>query len=145
MLVVDANVWLAASNPAEPAHHDAVAFMLAAVDESFACPTLLLIEVAGAAARRSRDANEGALLAAKVASDPRIVWEPITSSLMSVGTRLASSLFLRGADACYAAVAELHSVPLITLDVELEKRANDRIHAMSPGAWVALHQLFNPQ
>jgi len=40
---------------------------------------------------------------------------------------------------------QLHNVPLITLDVELETRTNDRIHSMSPGAWVALHQLFNPQ
>lgn len=144
MLVVDANVWLAAANPNEPAHRDAASFMIAAANEEFACPTLLLVEVAGAAARRSRDANEGALLACKVAADPRIQWEPVSTALMNSGIRLASSLFLRGADACYAAVAELHNAPLITLDVELETRAGRQFQTMSPGAWVTLQQLLNP-
>ena len=144
MLVVDANVWLAAANPNEPSHADAIAFMAAAAGEDFICPTLLLIEVAGAAARRSRDPKEGMQLATQVANDPRIRWEPLTTNLMHSGFMLASSLFLRGADATYATVADLHNAPLITLDADLEIRAGGYVQAMSPGKWVALHTSPTP-
>jgi predicted nucleic acid-binding protein len=103
-----------------------------------------LIEVAGAAARRSRDPKEGMLLAAQVASDPRIHWEAVTTSFMNAGYMLAASLFLRGADATYATVADIHKASLITLDAELELRAGGHVQAMSPGKWVAKQSSPSP-
>jgi len=112
--------------------------MRAAAQEQFICPTLLLLEVAGAAARRARDPKEGLLMAAQLAGDSRIRWVPVTIPFMHAGSALAANLFLRGADAAYATVADLHNAILITLDTELELRAGGQVRARGPRAPLGL-------
>ena len=50
---------------------------------------------------------------------------------------LAARLFLRGADAQYAALALERGVPLITLDRELCLRAAGTLDCLTPEAWIS--------
>ena len=137
MLVVDANVWVACIHPSEPGHGEAVAFLMSAAAEVFVCPALVLPEVSGAAARRSRDHREGTALANQVLADKRIRFEPLDFGLMHAAGELAAHLFLRGADAVYVAVAKLNDAALVTPDRELRLRSGAEITALSPAEWLA--------
>ena len=50
--------------------------------------------------------------------------------------QLAGRQFLRGADAVYSQLAYEHSVPLITLDLEIRDRTSGLLQVFSPRAWM---------
>jgi predicted nucleic acid-binding protein len=139
MLTIDANVWVASATASEAAFADAVAlFRLSAhLNEELRSPLLAFAEAAGAAARKARDPMEGQAVVAMMRAMPNASWCPMDESLANEAADMAARLFLRGADAIYAAVAHLHQATLITLDRELRLRASVEISALTPSEWLS--------
>ncbi len=108
--MVDANVWLAASDAREPFHADSTAFLLEAALQAvdFIEPNLALVEVPASSARRTQDAADGHEAAQRLKGAPGVQFFDLDAARAATATNLASRLFLRGADATYAALALGH-------------------------------------
>ena len=138
MIVADASFWVAAFL-AQDAHHDPSARLLRRMvtdDIPVSSPTLALVEVAGALARRT-----GSLALAESAirylkGQSWLTLLPLSIALSEIAARVAITCSLRGADAVYVALARQESAPLITLDDEMLKRSAPAILAMTPGDWL---------
>lgn len=139
--VVDANVWLAASDAREPFHADSAAFLLTAIKQGveFIEPSLALVEVAASTARRTQDAADGHEAANRFKRAPGVQFFGLDAARAESASDLASRLFLRGADATYAALAHEHQSGLVTLDSELRLRASAEVTTFTPAEWLAQH------
>lgn len=128
MIVVDANVWVAAFDPSDRFHAESVAFFrrLAREDLRPVAPALLLVEVGGAIARRTGVPSSGAEAVQLLRAHPGLMLLPCDDTLIQQAAELASTLRLRGADAIYAAAARTTAAPLVTWDAELRDRAGGR-------------------
>ena len=137
--VVDANVWLSAANSREPGHAHSVRFLREAMARriAFLLPALVLPEVAGTAARRPQDPADGVAMIEQLLRLPNARFFDLTMARAQAAAQLASQLFLRGADAQYAALAAEHHVPLVTLDRELLDRNATQFDCLTPEKWVA--------
>jgi predicted nucleic acid-binding protein len=102
-------------------------------------PTLLLVEVAAAAARALDDAALGIELAQSIYDLPGQTWAPLDESLASEAARLGAEARLRGADAVYAAVARLFGTVLVTRDRQQLERLRPLLPTQTPAE--ALDQL----
>ncbi len=138
-LVVDANVWLSACGEHEPSHTESLAFLSSSLELNvlFLLPALILPEVSGTAARRTRDELDGRALVEQLQRLPKVMFFDLDMRRARDAARLAGQLFLRGADAQYAALALERRAPLITLDRELLQRAKGTIDCLSPAEWLA--------
>ena len=136
--VVDANVWLSATNSREPCHDHSVRFLREALllRVVFLMPALVLPEVAGTAARRTQDPVGGLALLEQFLRLPNARFFDLSITRAQAAAQLASKLFLRGADAQYAALAAEQRVPLVTLDRELRDRAATQFDCLTPEEWV---------
>lgn len=141
-LVVDANVWLSACGTHEPGHVESVTFLKASMERNvlFLLPALILPEVSGTAARRTRDERDGRALIEQLYRLPKVMFFDLDMRRAREAARLAGQLFLRGADAQYAALALERSAPLITLDRELHERAKGVIDCWTPAGFLSSHQ-----
>jgi predicted nucleic acid-binding protein len=90
-------------------------------------PALLLLEVAGAIARRTGDHNLAQRTLEELSHLPGLRLIEMERSLIEAAGNLAAQLGLRGADAVYVAAAEYLNLPLCTLDEEQARRAAYRI------------------
>ena len=138
MIVADASFWVAAFR-AQDAHHDPSARLLRRMvtdDIQVSSPTLALVEVAGALARRtgSQPLAESAIRYLKGQSWLTLL--PLSIAFSETAARIAITSSLRGADAVYVALARQESALLITLDDEMLKRSAPAILAMTPGDWL---------
>lgn len=138
MIVADASFWVAAFL-AQDAHHDQCARLLRRMVTDaipVSSPTLALVEVAGALARRtgSQPLAESALRYLKGQS--WLTLSPLSNALAETAVGIAITCSLRGADAVYVALARQESAPLITLDDEMLKRSARAILAMTPRDWL---------
>jgi predicted nucleic acid-binding protein len=135
MLTVDANVWIAAYDPADAHHEASVAFLAAVTARRLALhgPAFLIVEVVCALARRSRSAAAGSLAGERLRGHPLLVLQPLNEALLARATALGAEHLLRGADALYAATSALTGSPLVSWDEELVLRAGAR----TPAAWLA--------
>jgi predicted nucleic acid-binding protein len=95
-------------------------------------PAFADTEVACAIARRSRNGASGLRLGAEILHTYNAIRVPIDANLIEVATRIGTSAFLRGADALYAATAQITGSQLISWDDELIQRAG----AISPTTWL---------
>lgn len=143
---VDASVWLAALDAREPFHADSEAFLLMAIRRTveFIEPSLALVEVAASSARRTRDAAEGRDAAERLKRVPRVQFFDLDVVRAESASDLASRLFLRGADATYAALALEHQSSLVTLDGELHMRAAVEVSTFKPAEWLAQYAVTRP-
>jgi predicted nucleic acid-binding protein len=138
VIVADASFWVAAFR-AQDAHHDPSARLLRRMvtdDIQVSSPTLALVEVAGALARRtgSQPLAESAILYLKGQSWLTLL--PLSIAFSETAARIAITSSLRSADAVYVALARQESALLITLDDEMLKRSAPAILAMTPGDWL---------
>ncbi|MBI3968620.1 MAG: type II toxin-antitoxin system VapC family toxin [Chloroflexi bacterium] len=104
-----------------------------AAGESLVVPSLLLAEVAGAIARRAGRPQVGQQAMVSVLHVPGLRVVALDAVLGREAGRLAARLQLRGADAVYVAVARALSLPLVTWDVEVQKRAAGIVIVRTPG------------
>ncbi len=134
MLTLDANVWVAAFDPHDHFHDASTDFLSAALEQglSFTGPAFVVVEAAGALARRAQDARAGRTAYDELLANPRLALEPLTATLLSTAARLGTDLLLRSGDALYAAAAERTRAPLVSWDNELLRRAG----AVTPATWL---------
>ena len=134
-VTVDASVWIAAQDATDPCCAQSRAFLMKAVmnGDSIHVPAYARVEVACALARKFRHAAKGQRLASQIltAANARdtLVNDALLASALSVGT----TMFLRGADALYAATADLTESTLVSWDKEHIQRAG----GLTPADWLA--------
>lgn len=134
MFTVDASVHINALNQSEAGSADSQAFLerLQQHGLTIVSPTLLLVELAAAAARALDASERGIALAAAVRQLPRQVWVPLDDAQADLAGRLAAEHRLRGADAVYAAVARFHDTTLVTLDRQQLERLPGTVSVQTP-------------
>ena len=135
MLVLDANLWVAAFDPADPFHGDSVALFRAAGERGLplAGPAYVVLESVCALARRLGDSRSARAAGEKMAAHPALHLEPLTDALLAEAELLGVERHLRGADALYAATAARLGWPLLSWEAELITRGG----ALSPRDWLA--------
>ena len=130
--VLDASVAVAAVRTGEPSHVAArarLASLLAGRDE-VVVPAIFDAEVTsalvrgGASAAAARRYLEGDLAARQL-----VTLGPRAARAISI---VVARTRLRAADAAYAWVASSRGLPLVTLDLEIERRAGDLCHVELP-------------
>jgi predicted nucleic acid-binding protein len=133
LIVVDASVWVARLVP-QDAFHPAVRDWMAAqraLETLMAAPGLLLAEVAGALARRTGDPELARRGIAALQNLPELRLVEMDRTLIQHAAELAARQGLRGADACYVAVAADLDLPLATLDDDQRRRASPVVQIYS--------------
>ena len=141
MVTIDASVLVASAIPDEVEHEPArrVLHEVIASGTSVHLPTLAIVEVTAAIARRTGDVELAMAAGRRVLELPGLVLHDLDIDEMAVAARLASDLRLRAADAVYVAVARMGAA-LITLDAELRDRAGSVVAVHSPAQWLASRQ-----
>lgn len=133
-LTVDASVWVAAVHAADTFYEESLTLLASARLERarIFVPAFADAEVACAVARRSRNPAGGRQLAQDILQTYEAVRIPVDPTLLEAATRIGTSAFLRGADALYAATAQVTGSALVSWDQELIQRAG----AVSPTDWL---------
>jgi predicted nucleic acid-binding protein len=137
-LTLDANVWVSVYDSKDRFHILSTNFLSKVTknSEPLNGPSFVLVETSCALVRRTRDATDGQSALALLRIHPLLTLYPLTEALLANAARLGIQHLLRGADALYAATAELTNARLISWDMELVRRAN----AITPSGWL----LANP-
>jgi len=130
--VLDASVAVASLRPNELLHAAAVAFLspLLKGDDAIVVPAIFRIEVASALARAGFTADQierfvGAFLARATV----VTIGPVRAARIE---RVAIATRLRAADAIYVWLATREGIPLVTGDVEVQRRAAATCRLISP-------------
>lgn len=136
-LVIDANVWVSAADPADPLSAPSQRFLETVVARRLrvVLPITARLEVACALARRLRNPERGQSLANALIDAPMISERAVDATLLAAAIRIGTRSFLRAADALYAAVGSQDGDELVSWDAELMQRATAR----SPSDWLAAH------
>jgi predicted nucleic acid-binding protein len=142
-MVVDASVWVAASDPHDPLRRVAVSVFKSAAESGAVLrgPATLVVEVACALARKAGHPGVGVRAYEELMDHAGLHLDPVDGSLIEAAIRLGAGLGLRSGDAFSAAVARRHEVPLIAWDRELVERAG----AVTPEAWLGSASAFPPE
>jgi predicted nucleic acid-binding protein len=138
MITVDASVWIAAQDAADPCCKRSRAFFNRAVASGgmIQVPAFSRVEVACALSRKLRNPLQGERLANLVFKTAGAKEHPVTAAMLAKALALGTTKFLRGADALYAATAEMVGGDLVSWDKEHLQRAGAR----TPDDWL----LANP-
>ena len=134
-LTVDASVWIAAADPSDVFHSESQRFLSAVGDgrARLIVPAFAVVEVACALARKLRDPVLANQLTQAMLPPSAVTYVPVDSPLLATALHRGSAAFLRGADALYAATAQLTGSTLVSWDRELIQR----VGAVSPTDWLA--------
>lgn len=132
--MVDASVWISRHVPSETYHETSAAWLRQYLGSGHRviAPTLLLVEIAGAFARRTGNDTRTRQIVALLRRLPGLHWVSLNPALRDRAADLAITLRLRGTDAVYVAVAERLRLPLITWDAEQLTRTSGRIPVRTP-------------
>lgn len=131
---VDASVHINTLNPAEPGSAESQDFLdfLRRGNIPQVCPTLLIVEMAGALARAFDDHEESLAFALAIRNLPKMSLVSLDESLAVSAAELAAQYRLRGADAVYATVAQRHQAMLVTNDRQQLERLSGVLPVMTP-------------
>ncbi len=135
MILTDANLWVSLHDTADALHPESLLFFQRIMQDStpLQAPALLLVEVSCALSRKSRNEQVGRAFAAKMRTLPQLSLIPLDAPFIAEAIECGTKLFLRAADAFYAAAAERTGSQLVTWDAELIQRAN----GITPTDWLA--------
>lgn len=133
-VVVDASVWIAAQDSADPFCASSRLFFsqVVATGVLIHVPAFARVEVGCALARKLRNPLQAERLCKLVFQTAGAKDHPVNAALLAKALSLGTAKFLRGADALYAATAEINGCGLVSLDKEHVKRAA----ALTPDAWL---------
>ncbi len=139
MVTIDASVLVAANAADDTAHAESLTFLQALVRSGTPIhqPTLTLVEISAAIARRTHDATLAREAGVRLLRLPRLVVHPLDLEAAADAAALAGEVGLRGADAVYAATALRVGAALVSLDLDLVSRSAPIIDSLSPAGWVA--------
>jgi predicted nucleic acid-binding protein len=134
-VILDASVFIAAAEPTDAFHAESRALLVKLVSAGVpvAVPAFGLTEIACALSRRLRDPVAARQLAIQGLTVVRAVELPLDAAFLAHATLSGTRDFLRGADALYAAAAEIAGGVLVSWDGEHRSRAG----ALSPAEWLA--------
>jgi predicted nucleic acid-binding protein len=137
-VTLDANVVLAARDRAEPHFDNSVRCLqnLFRRGTEIHCPWLTITETAATVGRKTRNPRYAARAVAALRQLPNCIFHDLDDATALVAADLAGRLFLRGADAVYAAVAKRSASSLISLDEELCRRAENEVPCFTPARWL---------
>lgn len=138
MLILDANLWIAAFDPQDQFHEESVAVFGVAARRGLPLggPFFVVMESVCALARRVDDPTSVQAAHSRMRQHPALHLEPPTEAFLAEATRLGIELQLRAADALYVAAATRLGAPLLSWDRELLSRGG----AQSPRDWLALNR-----
>jgi predicted nucleic acid-binding protein len=127
-------VFINAFNPHEEGHAESLAILGAITEggDPIVVPTLLLPEIASAAARASDDGTGALQYAAATAGLPHLTLVSLTPTTARQAAELAASHRLRGADAVYVAVARRYGTTLVSRDEEQRSRGSAVVTCHTP-------------
>jgi predicted nucleic acid-binding protein len=133
-MVVDASVVVSRLVPHDVHHAASRAWLTRHVSDGglVVAPALLLPEIAGAVARRTRVPRLARRAVEAILRLHALRLVPMDTVLARTAADLAGRLRLRGADAVYIATAVTLQLTLITWDVEQRQRAARVIHIVAP-------------
>ncbi len=136
MIVVDASVSVSVSVPVDTFHARSVAWLrsVRAAMDDLAAPNIVLAEVAGAVARRTKSAEAGHEALRALRRISRLDILTVDESLADQAANVAANLGLRGADAVYVALADRLGCPIVTWDDEMIRKTSGVIEARQPSA-----------
>lgn len=136
-VVVDANVWVAATDRRVPHYADSTGCLvrLRELDWKVLVPSLAKVEVACALARLFQNPAQARRITGGLLRSFSAAELPLDSGAVERAQLIGTEQYLRAADAIYAAEAVSAGIPLISWDGELIKRAG----AMSPSTWLLTH------
>ncbi len=101
-------------------------------------PTLVLVELAGALARRGKDPLAVERVLERVRTLPVSMFLPLDSAMADEAGALALEYRMRGADAVYVVTARRAGSTLITVDEEQRSRVpDDDVTTMPPAEFLA--------
>jgi predicted nucleic acid-binding protein len=134
MYTIDASVHVNAVNEAESGSAASQACLQHLVErrQSLISPTLLLVELAAAAARALDDTDLAMEWTQAVRGLPGQVWVPLDDGLAAEAAQLGAEARLRGADAVYAAVARRFGTILVTRDRQQLERLGPLLSVVTP-------------
>lgn len=135
MAVIDASVYVALINPHEEAHEECWAWLRDAypAGEPIAAPAILVAEVAAAISRGASDVTLAHRAAQQILSGNVVELVPVTASLTRRAAGIAAEHRIRGADACYVALAVRLEQELVTLDRQQLERGAAVVDTRRPG------------
>jgi predicted nucleic acid-binding protein len=141
MVTIDASVLVAATAADDPAQQAAAAFLRVVVTRTRPIhqPTLSLVEVAAAIARRTGDAALARESGLRLLRMPSLALHALDVEAAADAASIAGRVMLRGADAVYAATALRHGTVLVTLDEELRARTTSILTTETPATWLDRH------
>ncbi len=133
-IVIDASVFVAAAVSEEVDHGEAFSLLsrLPELNFSLHVPTLAILEVSAALARRTARPSAGRVAGERILEMPGITIHQLTYEQMTAGLRLLAHAPLRGADLVYATLAQFTDSVLVTLDREMLKAAAKAIVVRRP-------------
>lgn len=134
-VVLDASVFIAAAEPTVAFHAESRKFLEVLIIRGVPVhvPAFGLTEIACALSRRLRDPVVSRNLAIRGLAAVRAVELPVDATFLAHATLSGTRDFLRGADALYAAAAEMTGGILVSWDGEHRSRAG----ALTPTEWIA--------
>ena len=134
MYVVDASVWVSRFVPTDVHYQPSHEWLGKQVElnEVIVSPAILLAEVGGAMARRSKDSILASQALDLVVRLPNVQLVSIDAALATLSAQTAVSFSLRGADSFYVALAHRLGIPLITWDREQRERSGSLISSLTP-------------
>jgi predicted nucleic acid-binding protein len=133
VIVLDASVWVSALQPDDVNHEISDQWLVRWTSSNpIFVPSIFLAEVGGAIARRTGNSVLGSQIVEDIVGDPMVQLVMVDLVLAKSAARHAVTLFLRGADAVYVALAAQLGLPLITWDQEQLTRASNLVTAQSP-------------
>ena len=133
-MIVDANVWISAVVKRDRFYQRSRHWLRSqtGAHTTLLVPALAIVEVAGAVARVENSASRGRHVARWMLRSPNIEVIAMTEMLIERGAQIAADHQIRGSDAVYAAAAVELSVPLVTWDAELQRRAAALVNVIQP-------------
>jgi len=133
--VVDASVWIAAQDKSDPNCMPSRRFFAHVIVAGTVIhvPAYARLEVACAVARKLRNAAKGQRLTNLTLTAANAKEHLINSALLTKPLATGTARFLRGADALYAATADLAGCALVSWDTEHIQRAG----ASTPDDWIS--------
>ena len=139
MLTIDASVWVAADVADEAARDVAFALLRTVISGRLTVhqPSLWLVEVVAAIARRTGDASTARAAAERILAFPELIVHPLDLEAAGDASAVAAHASLPAADAAYAATARRHGTQLVTLDQQLLERASGLVETFTPAGWLA--------
>jgi predicted nucleic acid-binding protein len=138
MYTIDTSVWVNATEPGEPDHAQSRALLrrLHAHALPVIVPVLVLVEVSGTVCRLRNEAR-AAQITRMLAGWRAIIFVDLDRTGADRAALLARSHRLRGADAVYAAVAQLYGTTLISRDREHLTRLGTIVAVQTPAEALA--------